>query len=92
MGLIKFAIKSGVCIYAVKYTVDEGAWSSSENAIKFKEKCCNAINENEFYKTGKSHFLANVSVPEVSKHLSSSFQIILNCLNLIIVTSTSRKI
>lgn len=24
MGLIKFVIKSGVCIYALKYTVDEG--------------------------------------------------------------------
>jgi hypothetical protein len=66
MGIIKFALKSGICIYAVKYTVDEGAWSSSEDALKFKENCCKAVNENEYYQTGKSHFLTYVPVPEVS--------------------------
>jgi hypothetical protein len=65
MGIIKFAVKSGICIYAIKYTVDEGAWSSSDDAIKFKENCCNAINGNEYYQTGKSHFLTYVPVPEL---------------------------
>lgn len=65
MGLIRVAVKTGICVYAVKYTVDEGAWSSAEDAIKFKNKVCNAINGNEFVQTGKSHFQAYVPMPEV---------------------------
>lgn len=65
MGLIKVALKTGICVYAVKYTYDEGAWSSADDAIKFKEKMCNSINNNEFVSKGKSHFQAYVPMPEV---------------------------
>lgn len=66
MGIIKFAVKSGICVYAIKYTVDGEAWSTADNAIKFKENICKTIDENETYQTGKSHFLTYVPVPEVN--------------------------
>jgi hypothetical protein len=65
MGLIKVAVKTGICFYAVKYTIDEGAWSSAEDAIKFKSKMCKLINENENYKTGVAHFQTYVPLPQV---------------------------
>lgn len=65
MGIISIAVRSGICIYAVKYTVDQGAWGNSENAIKFKEQTCKAINGNEYVQTGKSHFQAYVPMPQV---------------------------
>lgn len=67
MGIVKVAIKSGIIIYAVKYTIDEGVWSSAEDALKFKSKTCKAINGNEFVQTGKAHFQAYVPLPEVIK-------------------------
>lgn len=66
MGVIKLLVKSAVVAYPVHYTVKNGAWGSSDEAIEFKKNCCKAINENEFYQTGKSHFLTYVPVPEVS--------------------------
>jgi hypothetical protein len=66
MGIIKIAVKSGICIYAVKYTIDGGAWAAPEDAIKFREKHCKAIMENEYYQTGKSHFQTYVPLPQVS--------------------------
>lgn len=66
MGLIKIALKTGITVYAVKYTIDEGVWSSAEDAIKFKNKMCKSINENEHIQTGKAHFQTYVPLPEVS--------------------------
>lgn len=65
MGLIKVAVKTGICFYAVKYTIDEGAWSTAEDAIKFKEKTCKSIKGNETYKTGVAHFQTYVPLPQV---------------------------
>lgn len=67
MGLIKVALKTGIIVYAVKYTYDEGAWSSADQALKFKAKMCNSISNNEFVQKGKSHFEAYVPMPEVKK-------------------------
>lgn len=66
MGLIKVAVKTGITVYAVKYTIDEGVWGSAEDAIKFKNKTCKLINGNEYVQTGKAHFQAYVPLPEVS--------------------------
>lgn len=65
MGLVSFAIRGGICIYAVKYTVDKGAWGHAEEAIAFKNAMCKSINENHYYSTGKAHFQAHVPTPEV---------------------------
>lgn len=66
MGLIKIAVKTGITVYAIKYTIDEGVWSSAEDAIKFKNNTCKLINGNEYVATGKAHFQAYVPLPEVS--------------------------
>lgn len=65
MGLIKVAVKTGITFYAVKYTIDGGAWSSAEDAIKFKANICKSITENENYKTGVAHFQTYVPLPQV---------------------------
>lgn len=73
MGVISIAIRSGICIYATKYTVDQGAWADAEKAIKFKENTCKIVNGNEYVKTGKSHFQTYVPMPQVSRTLSSRY-------------------
>jgi hypothetical protein len=65
MGIISVAVRSGICIYAVKYTYDEGAWSDADSAIKFKNQTCKMINNNHYIATGKAHFQAHVPTPEV---------------------------
>lgn len=65
MGIISIAIRSGICVYAVKYTVDQGAWGDAEKAITFKNNTCKAVNGNEYVKTGKAHFQTYVPMPEV---------------------------
>lgn len=65
MGIISVAVRSGICIYAVKYTMDEGVWGSAEKAIAFKKKTCEAVNENHYVQTGKAHFSSHVPLPEV---------------------------
>lgn len=65
MGIISIAIRSGICVYAVKYTVDQGAWGDAEKAINFKNNTCKAVNGNEYVKTGKAHFQTYVPMPEV---------------------------
>jgi hypothetical protein len=42
MGIISVAIRSGICIGAVKYTVDHGVWGDAEKAIAFKN-CCQKV-------------------------------------------------
>lgn len=69
MGLISIAVRSGICIYAVKYSVDQGVWGDADKAIAFKNQTCKAVNGNEFVQTGKSHFQAYVPVPAVSSTL-----------------------
>lgn len=66
MGLISVAVRSGICIYAVKHTVDRGVWGDADNAIKFKNETCKAVNGNHYMQTGKAHFQTYVPVPEVS--------------------------
>ena len=66
MGLISVAVRSGICIYAVKYTKDQGAWGDAEKAIEFKKRTCEAVNGNEFVQTGKAHFQTYVPLPEVN--------------------------
>lgn len=65
MGIISVALRSGVCIYAIKYTVDEGVWGDADKAIQFKDKTCKTINSCEHVKTGKAHFQAYVPLPQV---------------------------
>lgn len=66
MGIISIAVRSGICVYAVKYTVDQGAWADADKAIEFKNKTCKIINGNEYVKTGKAHFQTYVPTPQVS--------------------------
>lgn len=66
MGIISIAIRSGICVYAVKYTVDQGAWGDADKAITFKNNTCKAVNGNEYVKTGKAHFQTYVPMPQVS--------------------------
>jgi hypothetical protein len=40
MGVLSVAIRSGICIYAVKYTVDRGVWGDAEKTIAFKNDTC----------------------------------------------------
>lgn len=65
MGLISFAIRGGICAYAVKFTIDGGAWGDANKAIAFKNATCEAVNENHYYATGKAHFQSHVPTPEV---------------------------
>lgn len=65
MGLMSFAVRSGICVLAVKYTVDQGVWGDAEKAIAFKNQTCKTVNEIDFVQTGKAHFKAYVPVPEV---------------------------
>lgn len=65
MGLISVAVRSGICVYAVKYSVDQGAWGPADKAIKFKEQTCKAVNGNHYVATGKAHFQTYVPTPEV---------------------------
>jgi hypothetical protein len=69
MGIISVAVRSGVCIYAVKYTIDEGAWGEAEKAIKFQNQTCKLVNDNHYVATGKAHFQAHVPTPEVKDNL-----------------------
>lgn len=66
MGIISIAVRSGICIYAVKYTTDRGSWGSAEKAIQFKNETCKAVNNTEFVQTGKTHFQAYVPMPQVN--------------------------
>lgn len=66
MGIVSVAIRSGICIYAVKYTVDEGVWGDAGKAIDFKNNTCKAVNGNHYVQTGKSHFQTYVPTPTVS--------------------------
>lgn len=66
MGLISVAVRSGICIYAVKYSVDQGVWGDADKAIAFKNQACKAVNGNNFVQTGKAHFQTYVPVPEVN--------------------------
>lgn len=66
MGIISIAVRSGICFYAVKYTVDKGVWGDADKAIAFKNNTCKDVNDIEFIQTGKSHFQAYVPMPEVS--------------------------
>jgi len=72
MGIVSLAIRSGVCIYAVKYTVDQGVWSDAEKAIAFKNRTCEAINGNEYVQTGKAHFQTFVPLPKLPELPQSS--------------------
>lgn len=74
MGIISVAIRSGICIGAVKWTVDEGVWGDATKAIDFKQRACNAVNGNEHVQTGKAHFQTYVPLPEVKTVTSSPFQ------------------
>lgn len=66
MGILSVAIRSGLAIYAVKYTIDEGAWAEPDKAIAFKNKVCEGVNENYVISTGKLHFQTYVfEFPEV---------------------------
>lgn len=69
MGIVSIAVRSGICIYAIKYTVDSGVWGDAEKAIKFKEKTFKTINSCEHVQTGKAHFQAYVPLPQVSYFL-----------------------
>lgn len=66
MGIISIAVRSGICVYAVKYTCDQGVWGDADKAIKFKQETCKAVNGNHYVATGKAHFQSNVPLPEVS--------------------------
>lgn len=66
MGILSIAIRSGICIYAVKYTKDQGVWGDAEKAIAFKNQTCEAVNGNHYVQTGKAHFQTYVPVPEVN--------------------------
>lgn len=66
MGLVSFAVRGGICAYAVKFTVDKGAWGEAEEAIAFKNATCKAVNGNHYIATGKAHFQSHVPLPEVS--------------------------
>jgi hypothetical protein len=67
MGILSIALRSGICVYAVKYTVDHGAWKEADKAIKFKEETCKLVNGNETFQTGKAHFQTYVPMPQVMK-------------------------
>lgn len=67
MGLISVAIRSGLCVGAVKWTVDQGVWGDAGKAIEFKERTCKAVNGNQHVQTGKAHFQTYVPMPEVMK-------------------------
>lgn len=69
MGIISVAIRSGICVYAVKYTVDQGAWAEADKAIKFKNDTCKLVNGNQFVSTGKAHFQTYVPMPQVKRNL-----------------------
>jgi len=65
MGVISIAVRSGICIYAVKYTKDQGVWGDAEKAIAFKNRTCEAVSSNEYVQTGKAHFQTYVPLPEL---------------------------
>lgn len=66
MGLVTFAVRCGICAYAVKFTVDKGAWGEPKEAIAFQNAMCKVVNENHYVATGKAHFQSHVPLPEVS--------------------------
>lgn len=66
MGILSVAIRSGICAYAVKYTVDQGAWQEADKAIQFKNETCKLVNGNQYVQTGKAHFQTYVPMPQVS--------------------------
>lgn len=66
MGIVSVAVRTGICGYAVKYTVDQGAWGDADKAINFKNETCKTINGNHIVATGKSHFQTYVPLPQVN--------------------------
>lgn len=80
MGIISVAIRSGICIGAVKWTADQGVWGDANRAIDFKQRTCEAVNGNQHVQTGKAHFQTYVPLPEVKTTMTSHFQTILTFL------------
>lgn len=92
MGIISLAVRGGICIYAVKYTKDQGVWGDAEKAIAFKNRTCEAVNGNEYIQTGKLHFQTYVPLPEVSRNVAVIDDYQLLNPHLILASSTSGQI